>query len=792
MTTSHLTPGHVLGHFRLIEEIGAGGMGIVYRAWDTRLEREVAVKVLNPKTLVDTSARRRFRREALMLSKLNHPNVESVYDFHTDNGVDYLVLEYVPGMSLDDRIECGALTEKEALAIAIQLASGLAAAHEQRILHRDLKPGNMRLTPQNNLKILDFGLAELFAPGEDTVTQTITQTVTVQSPMAGTPAYLSPEQIEGQEPDVRSDIYSAGVVLYQLITGALPYPKRGPSLRDAIVNTPPPHPSSRNKKVSGPFEAVILKCLEKDPALRYQTAGDLLDDLHEIARFSGPHRPVGVVIRRSRHKWLYVITVAVLLIAIGLGVAFRKNLKIWLGIAPEPVSIAVLALQNHTGDPSLDYLGAGISEALTDDLSRVPDLQVTAEDVARRYSGDKSDPREVGRTLDVTSILDGSITAHGDKIRVPIELINVKTGRNVWGQIYEGDLSHLADLQNQISTDVAYRLKLKLDPNMKARLKRQYSTNPSAYDAYLKGRYHLAQRSPDSLQQAINDFQDAIDHDPEYAPAYAGMADCYSLLAYYGIQKPVPLFTKAMSYSQQALEMDSTLGEAYTSRALARTFLNFDWQGAETDYKRAIELDPNYTTAHTWYGLALLLPLSRPAEAASQLAYTQAADPNSLVTTIGLATLNYLAGNPDKAIDIINSRIHQPFEPAIQVLAVAYLAKNMNDKVISMLEGNSLPQDVIRQRAVPLGIAYARSGQKEKALQQLKIAQDAVDQGYPLSYEIAALYTVLDNHQKALDMLELAYERRESNIIFLNVNPLLLPLHSEPRFKTLLQKTNIS
>jgi serine/threonine-protein kinase len=788
MSTSHLTPGQVLGHFRLIEEIGSGGMGIVYRAWDTRLEREVAVKVLNPKTLIDGSARKRFRREALMLSKLNHPNVESVYDFHTENGVDYLVLEYVPGMSLDDRIESGALTEKEVLAIAIQLASGLAAAHEQRIIHRDLKPGNMRLTPQNTLKILDFGLAELFAPGEET----ITQTVTVQSPMAGTPAYLSPEQVEGQEPDVRSDIYSAGVVLYQLITGTLPYPKRGPSLRDAIVHTPPPHPSSRNKQISEPFESVILKCLEKDPDHRYQSAHELLDDLHEIARFSGPHRPVGVIIRRSRRKPLWLIAAVVLLLAIGLGVAFRKNLKIWLGIAPEPVSIAVLPLQNRTGDPSLDYLGAGISEALTDDLSRVPDLQVTAEDVARRYAGDKADPRDVGRALDVSSILAGSINVRGDKIRVPIELINVKTGRNVWGQIYEGDLSHLADLQNQISTDVAYRFKLKFDPNMKARLKRQYSTNPSAYDAYLKGRYHLAQRSPDSLQQAINDFQDAIDRDPQYAPAYAGLADCYSLLAYYGIQKPVPLLTKAMSYSQQALEMDSTLGEAYTSRALARTILNFDWQGAEADYKRAIELDPAYITAHTWYGLVLLTPLSRPAEAAAQLAYTQAADPDSLVTTIDLATLSYLSGNPDKAIAIVDAHIHQPFEPAIQILAVSYLAKNMNDKVISMLEGNSLPLDVIRQRAVPLGIAYARSGQKAKALQQLKIAESAVEQGYPLSCETAALYTVLDNHQKALDMLELAYDRRESNIIFLNVNPLLLPLHSEPRFKKLLQKTNIS
>ncbi len=789
MSTPSLTPGQVLGHFRLVEEIGSGGMGVVYRAWDTRLERDVAVKVLNAKTLADSSARKRFRREALILSRLNHPNVESVYDFHSDNGVDYLVLEYVPGISLDRRLESGALPENEVVAIALQLAKGLVAAHAERIIHRDLKPGNLRLTPQNALKILDFGLAELFAHEEE---ESVIETVTTMSPFAGTPAYLSPEQVEGKEPDVRSDIYSAGVVLYELSTGSLPFSHHGQKLRHAIVNGAPPPPRSSNKSISRPLEAVILKCLKKDPKLRYQSASELLEDLEEIARLSGPHRPVGVYVRHWRFDRGLLVTLLVLAALVVAGIAQRKRLAQWFGISPEPVSLAVLPLQNHTGDSSLDYLGPGISEALTDDLSRVADLQVTAEDVVRRYGGDK-DPRVTGSALQVNSIVDGSITVQNGKIHVPIELINVKTGRQVWGQIYEGNLSQLGDLQHQISTDVAYRLKLKFDANMESRLKRQYSTNPAAYNSYLKGRFLLAQRSKDALQQAISDFQQALDQDPQYAPAFAGMADCYTLLAYYGIEEPIPMLTKAMGFSEQALELDSTLGEAYTSRALARTFLKFDWQGAEDDYKRAIELNPTYLTAHTWYGLLLLTPLGRRSEAMAQLAYTRAADPDALMTSASVATMDYMAGDFDKSIQLIESRMQtlRTFEPAIQVLALDYLAKNMNQKVIELLSENSQSPDVIHQRAVVLGIAYARTGDRAKAEEQLKIAEDGLHAGNFLPYEIAGLYTALDDHHKALDMLELAYARRESSVIFLKVDPLLAPLRSEPRFQQLLKLMNM-
>src|SRR5664280_2433921 len=327
MVAPSLTPGQTLGHFRLIEEIGAGGMGIVYRAWDTRLERDVAVKVLNAKTLSDASARTRFRREALILSRLNHPNVEAVYDFHSEQGVDYLVLEYVPGTSLNERLERGALPQNEVLALGIQLACGLAAAHAQRVLHRDLKPGNLRVTPDNVLKILDFGLAQLFALPEDK-TLTTDETEVLQDPFAGTPAYLSPEQIKLKEPDTRSDIYSAGVVLYEMATGSQPFPQRGQMLADAILHSVPPAPRMKNKDISLGLEVVILKCMEKDPKLRYQSASELLDDLKELAGGAGPRRPA--VVRQEpasqRHRFLrYVVSgILLTLILIGLQMLFEN------------------------------------------------------------------------------------------------------------------------------------------------------------------------------------------------------------------------------------------------------------------------------------------------------------------------------------------------------------------------------------------------------------------------------------------------------------------------------------
>jgi serine/threonine protein kinase len=405
------TPGQILGHFRLIEEIGAGGMGIVFRARDTRLERDVAVKVLNAKTLTDATARKRFRREALILSRLNHPNVEAVYDFHTEQGLDYLVMEYVPGSSLNERLESGALPENDVLALGIQLARGLAAAHSQHIVHRDLKPGNLRVTPDSVLKILDFGLAELAVMPDD---ETLTEEVALQNSLAGTPPYIAPEQVLGYEPDARSDIYSAGVVLYELAAGSRPFRQRGQALRDAIVHSPPPSLRSQKQDISPGLQAVILKCLEKDPKQRYQSASELLVDLELVGGAHQSHR--------------YLIWAGVLLV---LGLA--AGILLWKWQTPKPGRqriMAVLPMETVGQDPATSALGLGLTETVTAKLVEASDsdsIQVVSprdlQDQGVKTAEDAR--REFGTDL----VLESSLQRSGQTIRINCYLVDSKTCR---------------------------------------------------------------------------------------------------------------------------------------------------------------------------------------------------------------------------------------------------------------------------------------------------------------------------------------------------------------------------
>jgi eukaryotic-like serine/threonine-protein kinase len=765
--SSSFTPGSLIANrFEILRFLNRGGMGEVYEAWDQELKERVALKAIRPEIALSADILERFKREVKQARGISHPNVCRVHELfsHEPNSkvkIWFLSMEFLEGVTLSDYIRHhGPMEKASAFELVEQMVHGLMAAHALGVIHRDFKSSNVMLVSAAPKRlravVTDFGLAlNVFGPRDG-----------LREPGGqGTPDFMAPEQRETGEVTFLADQFALGVVMCEILTGSRPTRiDDGHAGTGSLVKLPPGILDPRWKRV-------ILRCLQRRPEDRFKKMEEVLTAL-------APRKG-------SKRIWAWTVAAVLPLAIAGIWYSARSRTA--------ATSLAVLPLQNRTGDPTLDYLGAGISEALTNDLSRMPGLQVTAGSVAGRYRGDDVDPRSAGRNLHVRSVVDGSIAQPNGTLSVPIELIDVKTGRQVWGQTYEGSPSHVADLQHEISTDVAYRLKIKLDVDTQARLKRQYSTNSSTYDSYLKGRFHLAQRTPDALQAAINDFQRALDRDSQYAPAYAGLADCYSLLAYFGLQEPIPLLTKAMAASQQALEIDSTLGEAYTSRALARTFLSFDWQGAEEDYKRAIELNPHYLTAHTWYGLVLLTPLGRRTEAAAQLAYTQASDPDSLVTTVSLATMNYFADDFDKSIRLLEPRVRASptFEPAFQVLAVDYLAKNQNDKVIDLLETRSLPPEIVRQRAARLGIAYARTGRKAQAFAMLKIAESSVRDGYFLSYETAGLYTALNDHQRALDMLELAYARRESTLVFLNVDPLLAPLRSEPRFIRLLGLMNM-
>jgi serine/threonine-protein kinase len=403
------------------------------------------------------------------------------------------------------------------------------------------------------------------------------------------------------------------------------------------------------------------------------------------------------------------------------------------------------------------------------------------------------DPISAGRQMHVATVLSGAFENSGGKLRVPVEVIDVKNGQQLWGKTYEAKSEDLVSLQHQISTDVAYRLKIHVDPDTDARLKRQYSTNVDTYNAYLKGRYELAKRSPDGLRGAVVDFQRALNSDPHYAPAYAGLADSYSLLAFYGLEKPKPVLQEAIDAAQQALDLDSTLGEAYSSRALARTLLNFDWQGAEDDYKRAIELNPAYLQAHTSYGLLLLAPQGRLAEARAQMAYAQAVDPNSAVTIVGQAMLEEYAGNYDKSIAILDPHMRElgPLEPAIEILAKDYLAEHNAPKAIAILSSSPLTPDFIYPRQMILAVAYALAGQKAKAEETEKEVNLHVRQDQTIAYFAAQLYTALNENDKALDMLQYALHERQTDLVWLNVDPLLTALRPEPRFHSLITEMNL-
>lgn len=755
----------VAGRFRIHRFIASGGMGEVYEAWDSELRERVAIKTIRPDLAQSTAVIERFRREVKQARAISHPNVCRIHELFCDVSpsgakVWFLSMEFLDGHTLSEHIRHGGpINQDLAFDLLAQIVSGLKAAHANGVIHRDLKTSNIMLVSGTvgrlRAVITDFGLATNVLRREGGLLEHGGQ---------GTPDFMAPEQRMTAEVTPLADEYALGVILCEMLTGSHPNHEEVVSNRAQL--------QSKLAKAADPrWARVVLRCLEQNPADRFEK----LDGIVAALEPNHPHR----------WKWLAVAAAIALLIAFGLWHHFRP--------APPSTSLAVLPLVNRTGDANLDYLGAGITEALTDDLSRMPGLQVVASSVARRYQGAKVDPASAAGEMQVGSIVSGSFESSNGKLHIPIELIDARSGKQIWGQTYQGSASNIADMQHEIATDVAYHLKIRLGPETAARLTRQYSTNSAAYDAYLKGRFQLAKRTPDGVREAVADFQRALTFDPQYAPALAGLADCYSLLAFYGLEPPIPLLNNALKTSQQALELDSTLAEAYTSRALARTLLNFDWDGAEADYKRAIELDPNYIQAHAWYALDLLTPEGREAEARAQMKYVQTADPESPLAVIGLAIIDRFSGHTEQSIRLLEPRVSvpDPLEPAVETLSASYLQERKGKRALDLLRSAPTPPDSTDSRDALLAVAYADSGAKAKANEALQRAVDKVKAGRPLAYETAEIYTALDDHQKAIDMLQIAFDERESELVFLNVNPLLAPLRPDPQFKSLLKQMNL-
>ncbi len=782
--------GQRLAQYCIVERIGAGGMGEVYRARDERLERDVAIKLLPAGTLTDEAARRRFRQEALALARLNHPHIATIHDFNSQDGVDFLVMEHVPGSSLAERLAAGALSEKEILRLGAQVAAALDEAHAQRVVHRDLKPGNIVLTSRGDVKVLDFGLAKLLQPakGEAVTAESFAET----RAGAGTLPYMAPEQLRGEPVDARTDIHALGAVLYEMSTGRRPFPEtQGPRLIDAILNSAPAPPGRLQPRLSAELERIILKCLEKDPERRYQSARELRVDLERLAAPSTVAaplaRPAGL------RRWTVpIMGAAALLLALLVGFNAGGLRDRLLGRAGTPPiqSLAVLPLDNLSGDPEQEYFVDGMHEELIARLAKISALKVISRTSVMRYQGDRRPPMpQIGRELGVDAVIEGSVRRSGDQVRITVQLVEAATDKHLWAESYQRDLRDVLAMQADVAQAIAEEIRITLTAQERASLSGSNRVNPQAYEAYLKGRFYWKKRSPAALQKGIEYFNQAIQQDPKDALAYTGLADSYSQLAYRGHLSPRDAYPRASAAATKALELDAELAEAHAALGFIRFNYEWDWPGAERELRLALQLNPNYEEAHHWYS-HYLMDTGRVQESLAESKRAVEVDPLSLTINTHLGWHHIFARQCDLAIEQLKKTVEMDpsFYPAHLHLGRAYQCQGAFGEALAELQqAKSLSGDATETVAA-LAVTYSLSGSRDKALKLLDELRRKSQQSYVSPYDIATICVALGDTNQALAWLEKAYQQRANGLVELKVEPTFDPLRSDPRFQDLLRR----
>jgi len=782
--------GQTLGHYCIVEKIGAGGMGEVFRAHDQHLDRDVAIKVLPPGTLGDESAHKRFHKEALALSKLNHPNIATIHDFDTQRGVDFLVMEYIPGIMLSEKLAARLLLEKEVISLGTQLAEGLSAAHERGVVHRDLKPGNLRLTADGRLKILDFGLARLRLPVTPTAT---TESLSETQTMAGTLPYMAPEQLLGGEIDARTDIHAAGEVLYEMATGQQPFAQMERSqLIGAILHRPPRPATALNPRLSPELERIISKCLEKEPENRYQSAKELAIDLRRFALPAGSSALASSPASKRR-RWLVPACFGLTLLALLL-VSFAFNLggirKRMFGHGNTVIqSIAVLPLENLSHDQQQEYFVDGMTDELITDLARIKGLRVISRTSAMHYKGTRKTLPEIAAELHVDAIVEGSVLREGDRLRVTAQLIHAATDTHLWAESYQRDVRDFWAVQNDVARAIANAIEIKLTPKEQGHAARTDSATFAVHDAYLKGRYHLQQGTEDGMREAKSYFEEAARIDSSYAPAYAGLADYYWLTNELFPRVAMP---KAKEYVQKALALDDSLADAHVTLASIKFYGDWDWPGADEEFKRAIELNPSYAGAHRIYS-ETLSEMGRHDEALAQIRTAQELDPLSTATLLGVGWAFYYSRNYNNALE--QCRKVLDLDPhsvsAHECAGSVYLATGAYNQAIAEYKNLVASSGNDPLRLASLGCAYALAGNKTQAQKIVAELTAAYKIHYVPPYFLGVVYAALGDNDKAFSWLEKAYQERDSYLVRLKVEPVMDPLRSDPRFEKLLRRMNL-
>jgi len=770
--------GEIFSHYRIVEKLGEGGMGVVYMAHDTRLDRTVALKFLPANITLSAEEIARFGQEAKAISALNHPNIATIFDIDESAGKKFLVLEFIPGGTLKSRIkqlrtDDRELSVQELTDYGTQMAEGLAHAHRHHIVHRDVKSDNIMLTEEGRVKITDFGLAKLRGASELTKTGST----------IGTLAYMAPEQLRGEEIDHRADLFSLGVVLYEMATTRLPF--RGEheaALTYSIAHENPVPASTLRKNLPRELEQVISKCLQKDRALRYQEADEIVADLRRFREENSGTVKTVIVRERPRLPWL--ITASLALIAV---------LGIWLfgPLSPRGAAdgrtIAVMPFSNSS--EGTEYLSDGITEALINNLSRLPNLTVKSRSSVFRYKGKEIDAKSVGKELGVGALLIGNVTQRGDDLHISAELIDVGNDSHLWGEQYNRKMTDILAIQGEISREISRRLELELSGEDQALLAKKTTENSEAYRLYLQGRYQWNKRTLDGMEQSIDYFTQAVAQDPNFALAYAGLADAYAILAESNVLPAKEVMPRAEIASKKALAIDSTLAEAHASLGWVNLTHDWDWQASERELKRSIELNPKYPVARLWYGNYLMLS-GRSAEAVAEVRRAIDIEPVSLVSNAGLGSVFYYSRRYDEAIEQCRKTLalDPNFVAAHTILGLSYLRKQRVDEAIDELQTALTLSEGNTNELAALGYAYGVAGKKALAKKTLGQLEERSGETYVQPMWLAAVHLSLGEKDEAFGEMQDAFRDRSGWVVFLNVDPLFDGVRNDPRFTTLLSR----
>ena len=772
----------IAGKYRIVEEIGRGGMGVVYRAEDIKLQRPVALKFLPHQWVSDPDARERFVQEARAASALDHNNICNIYEIgEAEDDRMYIAMAFYEGESLRDKIKRGPLAQEEAVGIVIQAATGMAKAHQKGIVHRDIKPANMLITTDGVVKVVDFGLAKLAGQAK----------LTREGTTVGTVAYMSPEQAKGEAVDQRTDIWSLGVVLYEMLSGVLPF--KGDyeqTLIHSILQQEPERLGKLRKDLPAGLENIVFKALSKNPADRYQSMDELLEDLQSVAEGLKPVRAASMIFRgrvlglKKVHAYPAIAGILILAVVAGL-LIFPKR-----GQAFD--SIAVLPIENLTGDPGKEYFVDGATDELIGQLAQIGSLRVISRTSVMKYKALKKPVPEIARELKVKAVVAGTVHRVGDRVRIRVELIEaLPEERNLWTHTYDQAMADVLVMYSEMARTIAGKMQVKLAPQEETRLAGARQVNPEAYEAYLQGQFHYYKLTRPDLDSALQYFELALAKDPNYAQAYVGIAAVWGGRQQQGFVPRSEAAPKAKAAAAKALELDGMLAEVHNILAGIKTWTDWDWQGGEAEYRRTIELNPNLPAPRA--GLSHLLNiLKRPGEAMPQIQRALELDPlNALNRGFYAMDLMY-ARRYDDAISVIRDTLKtSPNDPlALSTLRSAYHMKRMYPEALEAWKASYAARgDQAAGEALDRGF---REGGYPMALQRAAETLAARSRtAYVPAWQIGTLYTRAGKKDEALEWLEKAYQAHDPNMPYISVDPIFDILRDDPRFKDLLRRMNL-